>query len=154
MRLGIVGALAMALFAGHANAQTQAETEAAARDGYELARSFSECAGFWDFMSTVDQATGNPASAQNAHNIANGARLSAGYVLSIRHRLLRPDEQPRAYGSWDDFIEPLAEVTATRMMAALERNDSSELQEQAIFCRAMAEQSDDIVNQMRAERAY
>jgi hypothetical protein len=135
-------------------AQTQAEVDASAHSGYELARSFSECAGFWDFLSAAEEASGNPASAQNAHNVGNGARLSAGYVLSVRHRLQRPSEPPRAYGSWNDFIEPLAEVTATRMMAALERGDVAEVEEQAITCRAMSETSQGIVDRMRSETAY
>lgn len=154
MRSMIMAALVGVLLTTPATAQTQAEIEDSAQGAYEMAASFSRCAGFWNFMSHVEQATGNPASAQNAHNIGNGARLSAGYMLSMRHRLQRPDEPPRAYGSWNDFIEPLAEVTATQMMAALERNDTSTVEQQAVTCRAMGEASQDIIDQMRAERAY
>lgn len=154
MRSPIFCLLFAGLSPGPSHAQTQAEIDASARSAYELARSFSECAGFWDFMSAAEQASGNPASAQNAHNIGNGARISAGYILSVRHRLQRPDEPPRTYGSWDDFIEPLAEVTTTRMTAALERGDSDELRRQASFCAAMGEQAEQIVSDIRAERAY
>jgi hypothetical protein len=154
MRLMIFAASILLLFSERAAAQTQAEIDAGARDAYELARSFSECAGFWDFMSAMELAAGNTASAENANNIGNGARLSAGYVLSIRHRLQRPSESPRAYGSWNDFIEPLAEVTSTRMIAALERGDTSEVEHQAVICRAMGEQANEIVNDIRSEYAY
>lgn len=153
MRTAMIGALLL-LSPISARAQTPAEIDAGARDAYELARAFSECAGFWDFMSVAEQASGNIASAQNAHNVGNGARISAGYVLSVRHQLQRPSELPRAYGSWDEFIEPLAEVTTTRMMAAIERGDNRELLVQAEICRAMGEQADEIVSRLREERAY
>lgn len=153
MRLQIF-ALVACILTAPAAAQTDAEIEGSARGAYDLARSFARCAGFWDFMHDVEQMTGNPASAQNAHNIGNGARLSAGYMLSMRHRLQRPTEPPRAYGSWDEFIEPLAEVTATEMMAAVERSDTSMVEQQAVTCRALGETAQEIVEQMRAEHAY
>ncbi len=134
-----------------AAAQTQAEIEASARDAYEMANTLSACAGFWDWWSEVEGALGNTATAQNAHNVSNGARLSAGYMLSMRHQLLEPDAPPRRYGSWDGFIEGLAEVTATRMSAALEQSDSASIEEQALTCRGAAEASQAIVDQIRAE---
>jgi len=73
-------------------------------------------------------------------------------MLSMKHRLEFPAERPRTYGSWNDFIEPLAEVTATRMLAALERRDAPEIERQAVFCRSMGEMSQEIVDQLRFER--
>ncbi|MFZ4120282.1 MAG: hypothetical protein ACOYKM_01345 [Caulobacterales bacterium] len=154
MRSMVMAALVGVLLASPAAAQTEAEIEDSAQGAFEMARSFSRCAGFWDFMSHAEQATGNPASAQHAHNIGNGARISAGYMLSMRHRIQRPDEPPRAYGSWDEFIEPLAEVTATEMMAAIERNDNATLEQRAVTCRAMGEVAQEIIDRVRAEWEY
>lgn len=144
--------LAYASLASAGAAQTRAEIEETSRDAYELAHNFAECAGFWDFMAVAENAAGNPGSSANAHNVGNGARLSAGYLLSVRHRIENPDAAPRAYGSWDDFIEPIAEVTSTRMVAYLEQGASSEIERQASVCAALGQTSQDIIEEMRAER--
>lgn len=147
-------AAAAYLFAYTAHAQSSEEVRDAAEDAYNIAHSLAECAGFWDFMSAVERASGNPASAQNAHNVGNGARLSAGYMLSMRHRLQHPEAAPRAYGSWNDLIEPLAEVTSTRLLAAVEREDMEEVRQQAVVCSAMGETAQEIVDRIRAENSY
>ncbi len=134
-----------------ARAQTQAEIDQGARDAYEMAHTFSQCVGYWTFWAEVEDALGNAASAENARAIGRGARLSAGYMLSVRHRLERPDEPPRAYGSWDDFIDSVASVTATRLMASLEQSDTESIGRQATTCVAMGETAQEIVDEMRFE---
>lgn len=134
-----------------ARAQSQAEIDQGARDAYEMARGFSECVGYWAFWAEVEEALGNTASAENARGIGRGARLSAGYMLSMRHRLEQPQESPRTYGSWDSYIDSVASVTATRMMASLEQNDTGTIRGQATICTALGETAQEIVEQIRFE---
>lgn len=151
MRSTLMIVAASALVAFDAHAQTQVEVDEGARDAYEMARTFSECVGYWRFWAEVEDTLGNAASAENARGIGRGARLSAGYMLSMRHRLEQPNEPPRPYGSWDGFIDSLAEITETRLMASLEQNDTDAIREQATICVAMGETAQEIVDQMRFE---
>jgi hypothetical protein len=149
-----LSALAIAAMINLTPAFAQTDAERDGSDAFELARTFAQCAGFWDFLSAAEQSLGNTASAQHAHNVSNGARISAGYMMSIRHRLEQPEQPPRAYGSWNDFIEPQAETMATSMWAALEREDTATVEAQAVLCRGMSEASETIVNEIRAELPY
>jgi len=132
-------------------AQDQRQVEEGAESAYQMAQTFAECAGYWDWWSAVEEVSGNTASSENAHNIGNGTRLAAGYMLSMRHRLVSPNEAPRAYGAWDSFIEPIAEATFTRMSALLEQEDGDGIAATARDCVAAGEAVSTIVEQIRRD---
>jgi hypothetical protein len=149
-RLAFVVVALLALSFQQALAQDRTVEDVSQR-AYELASDHARCAGYWDWWSDLEDALGRPASAEYARNLGNGARLTAGYLLSMRHTVMSPAATPRTYGSWDQFIEPLAEVTATTMQANLESGNSDVLAEQMRFCGALSESSQPIIDDIRQQ---
>jgi len=150
-RVWLVAALAFGLISANAHGQPQDETEEGAQQAYELAYSLSQCVGYWSFYAEVEDTLGNAATAENARSIERGARLSAGYFLSLRHTLENPDQPPRTYGSWGNFIDALASITKTQMLSALEQSRVDEITEQARACVALGEVAQEVVDQMRRD---
>lgn len=126
-----------------ASAGDQADREKAE----EVARTFANCAGLWDFLSAVELADDKPATAEQLKNTGNGAQMAALYWLAAAHAL--GGGEPRPYGDWLPMVTPHRESSAVQIAALVEQGASSEISQQAELCTALVEEQDRILTDIR-----
>lgn len=104
-----------------------------------------DCSGFYEFMSEVfaDQ----PATSKQMHEMANGARMSAAYLLSVEYAVSH--EKPKAIGEFSQYPEGRGDTNKTRMQALLEQNDLDGIKAEQKRCLDAAPMQNDIVQKIR-----
>lgn len=115
----------------------------------ESATALARCKGYWTWLSDIARTTGQPASADYLKTFANGAQTTALWIHSIKFQVDHPDEPPRTLGSFQPLIDGPADVEKMRMAALFEAQDTQAINQTAELCRALAEASDPILQELR-----
>lgn len=114
------------------------------------ANTFANCAGLWDFHADLMESEGKPATAQQMHNMGNGAETAAMWLYASAHSL--DGGGATRYGSWKDLVHPKREANKLRLQALVENEEFQVIQAEAATCLEMAEEQESILQLMRADR--
>lgn len=116
----------------------------------EAAMHMATCAGYWDFLSDTARAAGKPATAEQMHNMGNGAETAALYFLSSQHLL--SGGEPRTYGSWKTMTQPRRESGKLRIQSLAEMDDAAAIETEGNLCLESAKVQEEILQSMRRSR--
>lgn len=114
------------------------------------ANTFANCAGLWDFHAELMESEGKPATAQQMHNMGNGAETAALWLYASAHSL--DGGEATRYGSWKDLVHPKREANKLRLQALVENEEYQVIQDEAATCLEMAEEQENILQLMRTDR--
>lgn len=118
---------------------------------FNLATDLSKCVGFYNFMSGFSKSQGDNAAAEHMHNMANGAKTSAAYSLSIQYAADNPNKSPKKFTDFYGFVDGRSETVYTHLMASYEAGQTDPMKELSVSCTALAEVQEGILNMMRKE---
>lgn len=113
----------------------------------ETVNLLGDCAGLFTFMAETFQTTNQPATARQMKDTANGARMSAAYLLSLEHAA--KGKPPKKIGEFLPYAAGREEVTLNRMRALLEQGNTKPIEEEQQRCLAALPMQDEIVQRMR-----
>jgi hypothetical protein len=113
----------------------------------ELINQFSDCAGFYSFTSESMVVIHQPASAQQAKNLENGAKMSALYLLATDYA--KKNKDPKPYGYFGPYVESRMDAKITTLRAHLEQKDSQAFKDETEICNALQELQEQIVQTVR-----
>lgn len=110
--------------------------------------SLSRCAGLYDVLAAMNDPD-MPATAEVWRGMSRGARYGAMYLLGQESVWTGSD--PKPYGDFKDYVDPIAETSRTRLMALIENAESDSMLKEAEACESLAETQEKIVQMMRDE---
>jgi hypothetical protein len=130
-------------------AASAAEPDDLAKDEKDFvttaANLLGDCSGFYEFMSEVF--ADKPATSKQMHELANGARMSAAYLLSVEYAVSH--EKPKAIGEFSHYPQGRGDTNKTRMQALLEQKDLDGIKAEQKRCLDAAPMQNDIVQKIR-----
>jgi hypothetical protein len=115
----------------------------------EPANELARCSGVWDAVSSIARAAEKPANADLYHQKANGARIAAQYFHGLKFNTENPAEQ-RPLSAWSDYVKGLGEVTATKFLAAGERDDRPTMARMLATCDGLIELQQAAIDLLRS----
>jgi len=128
----------------------QADDGADAGDVTQAVNFFGNCAGVWDFLSDVAQSEGKSATAEQLHNMGNGAQTAALWLLANKHSI--DTGKATTYGSWMDLVQPRRESGRLRMHALTEQSSFDTVSAESNACLEAASEQESILQMMRNDR--
>jgi len=114
----------------------------------QIANALARCAGLLESLADAMRAAGQPASAEELHNLGNGAAVAAQYVLSSEYNERNSPEQ-RVLKDFEPYVESVSSAAATSFKAMMEQNDQENLDNELNTCVAFAEFQRSIVQEIR-----
>lgn len=108
-----------------------------------------DCGGFFEFMSDIFKDGKQPATSQHMHEMANGARMAAAYLLYVEHNAR--GGKPKRLGDFMAYPEGRAGANKTRLTMWLEQNDKAALDAERERCMAAVPLQNELVQQIRNE---
>ena len=128
---------------------TQEEIAAVTAEAAEVANSYADCAGFWDFMSSTERAAGRPASAEQFKNMGNGAQTAALWLHGQAYSFTAT--RPARYGAWLPMVAPRREGAAIRVAAMVEHGNTEFIRSEARRCEALLEGQQRAIDDIRKD---
>lgn len=122
LRALALGLVALHSMAGFASEQDKISDE----EARSIAREYARCVAVWDWSSALMRAGGKHATAEHLHNMGNGARTAAYWILSAAHSLNHADESAKRLGDWEQYVTPIVDAELTRLRAQTELDVSFE----------------------------
>lgn len=116
----------------------------------KIALSYGTCAGVWDAMSELETARGNPHSAEQFHNVGNGAETTALWLLSVQHNESTTGTK-RAMSYYRPLVAPRRESGRTYLLSIVEREDAEALQKEVGYCTELLNFQDETINSIRKQ---
>lgn len=154
MRVFVRTVLLLAAFSQSAWGQSApaalADAPVSPEDARQIAMALANCAGVWDAMSEAAASDNKPASAEQFHNIGNGAETAAMWVLASH--LAITEKKATTYGSWSELTRPKRESAKTMILALAEQKAEEGITEEAERCNAMLPEQENILQMMRLDR--
>ncbi len=105
------------------------------RQNTELVNAFSRCHAVFEFSSEILRRTEQPANAEKAHQLANGAHTAALYLLAHEH--LAEGKEPKPYGEFSVYVDGISETYTTDLLASSKPKDPSFLNKAIETCQAL-----------------
>lgn len=121
-----------------------------AKEVERIALSYGTCAGIWDAMSELETARGNPHSAEQFHNIGNGAETTALWLLSVQHNESSKDDM-RPMSHFLPLVAPRRESGRTYLLSIVERQDTETLKKEVGYCTELLTFQDETINSIRRQ---
>lgn len=118
---------------------------------FALATDLSKCVGFYTFMSDFSKSQGDKAAAEHLHNMANGARTSAAYSLSLQYAADNPNKPPKKFMEFESFVNGRSEAIYTQLEANYEANQAEPIKELADRCSTLSVVQEEILNMIRKQ---
>lgn len=113
----------------------------------EAVNLLGDCSGFFEFISDSFKATSQPATAQQMHEMANGAMMAAAYLLSVEYAAKH--DKAKKIGDFVHYPQGRADTNKTRLLALLEQNDQQALEQEQKRCIDAVSLQKDLVQKMR-----
>lgn len=145
MRSGVALALAVALV-GSAQAEDELTTKNVEFVTENVNR-FGDCAGYFRFMAEVFDAADQPATARQLKDLANGARMSAAYLLALEYAA--KGKPPKKVGDFIAYPQGREETTLNRMRALLEQGNKTQIEVEQKRCFDALPMQDELIQKMR-----
>ncbi len=120
------------------------------KEAEKLAMGMAKCAGLWDWLASGLEAEGKPASAQQMHNIGNGAETAAMWILANHH--LITSGKRTTYGSWSPLTAPKREAAVTWLNSMAEIGDLERINEESATCQSLLEAQESVIQMMRRDQ--
>ena len=146
--IGLVGLVALHLDA-HPQELPKSLALAEKDKNSDLVNAFGRCAAVWEMSAATLQGTGQAAAAQQAHQLANGARSSAMYLLGTERAAEGKDPQP--YAQYAPYVDGIIEAETARLRALVEAKEPSPLYESQQTCRKLTDLQIEIVQLIRKQ---
>ncbi|MGY6520005.1 MAG: hypothetical protein ACXIUZ_14975 [Lysobacteraceae bacterium] len=118
---------------------------------FEMVHQFSDCVGFWTAFSSIERSMDQPAAAEESDQIANGADLSAVYLLVSLHQMQNPDGPGPDMTALRAYVGGRAEAARATYLARVERDGFGSLVEPMQSCNAMRPVAQSIIDRLGAE---
>ncbi len=113
----------------------------------EMINIFARCSGVYEVTSEFYKVTGEPATAEYVHNLANGAASAAMYLLGQESVL--KGNPPKPYGEFMPYVEDLADGPKSSMRALLEMKDTKQFLKRFQDCAALIEAQEAALQALR-----
>lgn len=146
MRLILIGA-ACACVAGAAAHANDGPEKSDKEWITETVNLLSDCSGLFEFMSEIFTQSDQPATAEQMHNTANGARMAAAYLLSVERATSGGDPTP--IRDFYHYPEGRGEANKARLRALLEQQNAKAITEEQNRCIAALPMQDELVQMIR-----
>lgn len=114
----------------------------------EVVNLLSNCSGYYGFLAAIAEKDGMREVAEQFRGSARGAKFSAAYLLSIE---ASAKGRARKLGEFGSYIDSIAALAKSRMMASMEVGDDAPIKEQGDLCIAAMELQKALVQEMRNE---
>jgi hypothetical protein len=108
-----------------------------------------DCSGFFEFMSDAFNADNKPATAQQMHEMANGAMMAASYLLYLEYHTTA--NKRKRLGEFNHYPQGRADTNKTRLRALEEQRDIAGIAEEQKRCLAAVPMQNEIVQKIRDE---
>jgi hypothetical protein len=89
---------------------------------FTLATELSKCAGYYKFASDFNEKQGNKATAKDRHHMANGAKASAAYLMSLQYGADNPNKPPINLEVYFPFVDGISDAIYAQITAYYEAN--------------------------------
>ena len=120
-----------------------------AAEATEVANSYADCAGWWDFMSAMENAAGRSSSAEQFKNMGNGAQTAALWLHAQAYALTA--KKPARYGAWLPIVAPRRAAAFTRAGALVEHSDIGFVRTEGERCQALLEGQQHALDEIRRD---
>jgi hypothetical protein len=115
----------------------------------DMVNEFSRCHAAFEVSSAILKRTGQPANAEKAHQLANGAHSAALYLLAQER--LAEGKEPKPLGEFSVYVDGIAETYSTELLASIEAEDTSVLSKALETCLELGPLQEQIVQLIRNE---
>lgn len=136
---------ALTLLASNAVAQTTR------KDAQDMAKTYADCAGIWDWHSELNKSDGRNAVAEQLRNTGNGAEFAAMWILASHHGIEM--KEVTRYGTWKEMTRPIRESGALRMKGLAELDDQEGIKAAFDLCVALVDGQERVLTEARRDRA-
>lgn len=143
--------LATLMFAAVAVSPVSTTDNVTTEEAENVAHLYAGCAGLWDVMSLAAKGDGKTATAEQYHNMGNGAETTAMWILAFHHNIGHPDDQ-KTIGAFRPMIGPRREAALNHYLALLENKAISEIEKDIKMCTDMLTFQDDTLTNIRRDR--
>jgi hypothetical protein len=113
-----------------------------------LAEVFADCSGVWQAVSIMEARIGKPLSAQRYAGLAQGASVSASYLLALDNGA--QDVAVHDVDGWVTYVEPRTRGARVEMLTLIDREDGARVDQWLASCAATLETQTEIVQLIRA----
>jgi hypothetical protein len=117
--------------------------DARADGASDLADVFADCSGVWQAVSIMEARIGKPISAQRYAGLAQGASVSASYLLSLDRGARNGNVGD--VGGWELYVEPRTSDARIEMLTLIDREDGARVDQWLGSCAATLETQTEIV---------
>lgn len=114
-----------------------------------IAKEYARCVAVWDWSSTLMSAGGKHAAAEHLHNMGNGARTAAYWVLSAAHSLNHAGEPAKRLGDWEPYVTPIVDAELAWLRAQTELGVS--LKQDVDRCAELSKGQSTVIDILRSD---
>ena len=110
---------------------------------------FSDCAGYYAYMSEVSRAMDETASAEFLRKLANGADAAALYLLAEDYSKKRGERRP--YSDFQPYVAGRIEVQVAIFRASAEQRQDAKISQAGERCESLRPKQESLVQKIRNE---
>jgi hypothetical protein len=146
MKTKLCIALVVLFAVGSAKAQ---EGDLSQQDVDSMVDTYARCTALWEWTSGAMKEAGKEDTADYLHNMANGSRTAAQWILSSYNMLKFPEASPKKLGDWEPYLAPKIDghLGHFKAMAELGASIKADLE----MCTEMSAEQAKILEEMRKQ---